>query len=54
MKLTTNTEQIRSIAIAAHIDHGKTTFSDNLLAGVGMMSEVLARKQLAIFHEDKQ
>ncbi len=47
-------EQIRNIAIAAHIDHGKTTFSDNLLAGAGMMSEELAGKQLALdFHEDE-
>ncbi|MAH47805.1 elongation factor EF-2 [Candidatus Pacearchaeota archaeon] len=47
-------EKIRNIAIAAHIDHGKTTFSDNLLAGAGMMSEELAGKQLALdFHEDE-
>ena len=31
-------DKIRNIAIAAHIDHGKTTFSDNLLAGAGMLS----------------
>ncbi len=47
-------EHIRNIAIAAHIDHGKTTFSDNLLAGAGMISEELAGKQLALdFHEDE-
>ncbi len=45
---------IRNIAIAAHIDHGKTTFSDNLLAGAGMLSEETAGKQRALdFHEDE-
>jgi len=34
--------------------HGKTTFSDSLLAGAGMISEELAGKQLALdFHEDE-
>ena len=47
-------EKIRNIAIAAHIDHGKTTFSDNLLAGAGMMSEDLAGKARVLdFHEDE-
>jgi len=47
-------EQIRNIAIAAHIDHGKTTFSDNLLAGAGMLSEETAGQQRALdFHEDE-
>ena len=48
-------EKIRNIAICAHIDHGKTTFSDNLLLGAGMMSEELAGKQLVLdFHEDEK
>ncbi|MBW3000053.1 elongation factor EF-2 [Candidatus Woesearchaeota archaeon] len=46
---------IRNIAICAHIDHGKTTFSDNLLAGAGMMAEELAGKACVLdFHEDEQ
>ncbi len=48
-------ERIRNIDIAAHIDHGKTTLSDNLLAGAGMLSEDLAGKSLSLdFHEDEQ
>ena len=48
-------DYIRNIGIAAHIDHGKTTLSDNLLAGCGMMSEELAGKQLVLdFDEQEQ
>ncbi|MBD3260011.1 elongation factor EF-2 [Candidatus Woesearchaeota archaeon] len=54
-KLMMIPEQIRNISVSAHIDHGKTTFTDNLLAGAGMMSEELAGQQLVTdFREDEQ
>jgi len=47
--------QIRNIGIAAHIDHGKTTLSDSLIAGAGMISEEVAGKKLVLdFAEDEQ
>ena len=53
--LMKDSDNIRNIAIAAHIDHGKTTFSDNLLLGAGMMSEDLAGEALEMdFHDDEQ
>jgi len=53
-KLMEKQDKIRNIAIAAHIDHGKTTFSDNLLLGAGMMSAETAGKQLVLdFHADE-
>lgn len=45
---------IRNIGIAAHIDHGKTTLSDNLIAGAGMMSEDLAGKQLLLDYDEQE
>jgi len=47
-------EYIRNIGIAAHIDHGKTTFSDNLLAGAGMISPELAGKQRALDFDEEE
>ncbi|MEW6063032.1 MAG: elongation factor EF-2 [Nanoarchaeota archaeon] len=55
IELMDKPEKIRNICTCAHIDHGKTTFSDSLLAGAGMISEELAGKQLALdFHEDEK
>jgi len=50
-----NPKNVRNVSVSAHIDHGKTTFSDNLLAGAGMMSEELAGQQRTLdFKEDEQ
>ena len=46
--------QIRNLCIAAHIDHGKTTLSDNLIAGAGMMSEDLAGKSRVLDFDDQE
>ncbi len=47
-------ERIRNIGIVAHIDHGKTTLSDNLLSGAGMISEELAGKQLFMDSDEEE
>jgi len=53
-KLMLDPRHIRNIGTAAHIDHGKTTLSDNLIAGAGMMSEELAGKQLLLDYDEQE
>src|SRR3989337_2117148 len=47
-------ERIRNIGTAAHIDHGKTTLSDSLIAGAGMISEELAGTQLFMDYDEQE
>ncbi|MDO8628044.1 MAG: GTP-binding protein, partial [Candidatus Diapherotrites archaeon] len=53
-KLMHNTVNIRNLGVVAHIDHGKSTLSDNLVAAAGLMSQELAGKQLVMDFEDQE
>lgn len=46
-KLMTNLENVRNIGIIAHVDHGKTTTTDSLLAAAGIISYKVAGEALA-------
>lgn len=48
LKIIKNKEQIRNFGVIAHVDHGKTTMSDSLLAYSGIIAPSAAGKALAL------
>ncbi|MHA1321896.1 MAG: GTP-binding protein [Candidatus Helarchaeota archaeon] len=55
LSISKYTSQIRNVGVLAHIDHGKTTLSDNLLAYCGLLSPSLAGQARALdFLEEEQ
>jgi elongation factor 2 len=52
LHLMRNTANIRNMGVIAHVDHGKTTLSDNLLLAAGIISPKVAGTALAMDYLD--
>jgi elongation factor 2 len=48
LKIIGNKDQIRNFGVIAHVDHGKTTMSDSLLAASGIIAPSVAGQALAL------
>src|SRR2546426_5267940 len=48
LKIIGNKNHIRNFGVIAHVDHGKTTMSDSLLASSGIISPSVAGQALAL------
>ena len=55
LKIIKNKDQIRNFGVIAHVDHGKTTMSDSLLAASGIIAPSAAGTALAMdFDKEEQ
>jgi elongation factor 2 len=52
--LMKNRDNVRNIGTVAHIDHGKTTLSDSLIAAAGLINQDLAGKVQMMDYEDQE
>jgi elongation factor 2 len=53
-KLMSNRDHIRNMGIVAHVDHGKTTLSDSLVAVAGLISRDLAGEQRVLDYDPQE
>jgi len=49
-----NPARIRNVATSSHVHHGKTTLTDNLMAGAGMIAEEMAGKVMYTWFDDQE
>ncbi len=54
LKLIKDRNYVRNIGIIAHVDHGKTTLSDSLLAASGLLSPTVAGEARALDYLEEE
>jgi len=54
MEIMNVPDRIRNIATSSHVHHGKTTLTDNLMAGAGMIAEEMAGKVMYTWFDPEE